>query len=462
MNAIQSNTDSARDRVLFVDDAEISSMRGVERRIHAGEKHEANPVVPARDWERDQLIVGTVLRENGVYRMWYTSSVEGAGWHMYAESDDGTEWRLPSLGLYEDPTGGTDNNVFLDPATRSNAAASVMHTPHMGEERQYSIAAYVGGNHHICFSRDGLGWTDWSSEPIIPGHADVGWFMYDDRDMVFRGMVKRFLEVRDAGRRIQNWTVSEDGFSWTMPLPAVVPDTEDDAWTEGYPGSNAQIYGIPIVRYGPLLLGFMEVLRATDATGNIAGLNTQGVIDVQLISSRDGRHWERVGDRTPVLELGQRGAFDGGFIRAAKSLVDDGGTLRFYYTGMDHPHGGQKKGDWRRGIGMASWRKDGLVGLAADGEGEAVTAPMQTGGELHVNADASRGRITAELLDRSGAVVRGYEGSSCVPLEGDSLDHTFQWEGERRPSDVPPMEGSVRLRLHDAEVFSLWFAPRGT
>ena len=451
------------DRVLFIDDAQVQSMAGVQRCIHPGEKFEGNPVLRCdREWESGQAMLGTVLKEDGVYRMWYGSGVgqhgdtKGRQWAMYAESDDGIEWRLPSLGQFADPTGSTDNNVFLDPESRPHQHSNVMRTPHMGPGRHYTLLALTGHSHYVRFSDDGLAWTDWSSEPVIPRFADVGFYMYDERDRLFRGMVKRYLEVRGRRRRIQNWTVSEDAQEWSLPLPAVIPDAIDDEWTDGDPDKAAEIYGIPTARYGPVLLGFMDVLRTTDAMGTF-GLNNQGVMDVQLISSRDGRTWERVGDRRRILEMGRRREWDGGFMRTATTFVEVGDELRLYYFAMDHPHGAQKKGDWKRAIGMASWRRDRLVGLRADeGGGKVVTASVPAGGELHVNADASRGQITAELLDAAGEVVPGFEGSASLPFDGDSLDHTMRWPGsaagDRHDADV-----SVRLALRDAELFSLWF-----
>ena len=71
-------------------------------------------------------------------------------------------------------------------------------------------------------------------------------------------------------------------------------------------------------------------MRATDDTGVFMGANTQGIIDVQLISSRDGGNWTRVGDRKPIVQIGRRGSWDGGFIRSAKSFVEDGDELRLY------------------------------------------------------------------------------------------------------------------------------------
>ena len=439
-------------------------MEGMQRRIHPGEKFECNPVLRCdRKWESGQSMLGTVLKEESVYRMWYGSGVgqhgytKGRLWHMYAESDDGVEWRLPSLGQFTDPEGSARNNVFLDPESRAHQYSNVMSTPQMGPGRRYTLLAFSGHGHYVRFSDDGLNWTEWSSEPVIPRFGDVGFYMYDERDKLFRGMVKQYLEVRGRRRRIQSRTVSADAYDWTLPLPAVIPDEIDDEWTNGDPDKASEIYGIPIFRYGSLLLGFMDILRSTDAMGTL-GLNNQGVMDVQLISSRDGQTWERVGDRRRILEMGRRGEWDGGFIRSAKSFVEDGDELRLYYFAMDHPHGAQKKGDWKRAVGLASWQRDRLVGLrAADEGGELVSVPIPAGNQLHVNADASRGQITAELLNEAGTVVPGFERDTCLPFDGDSLDHTIKWQSPAS-RDNHDENRSVRLSLRNAEVFSLWFS----
>ena len=444
--------EASLDKVLFIDDAQVTSMHGVERRVHPGEKYEGNPVLGGDSGLEKQAIVGTVLRENGLYRMWY--QLGRYKWHNYAESDDGINWRKPVMGKYRDLKGSYENNLFLDPEVMNHDFSSVMKTPHMGNGRGYTLIAWRRSGHHICFSEDGLRWTDWSSKPVIPVYGDIGWYTYNDRDRLFRGMVKRILEVRGMQCRIQNWTESTDGYEWSLPRPAIVPDEKDDQWTEGDPNRNTQIYSIPIVRYGPLLLGFMDVFRCTDARD----LSKAGVIDTQLVSSRDGRNWERVGDRRPIVGIGQRGSWDGGLVGAAKSLVEDGQELRLYYTGTDHPHGVQKIGDWKKAIGMVRWRKDRLVGLLSGGEGEVVTVPMPAGRELHINANASSGRITAELLHEDGSTVGGFESGNCVPLAGqDSLDHQFEWQDTALRSVEKGQEKAIRLRLGDAEVFSLWW-----
>ncbi len=103
-----------------------------------------------------------------------------------------------------------ENNIFLDPQSRPHQYSNVLHTPQLGPGRRYTLLALSGLSHYVRFSEDGLRWTDWSSEPVIPRFHDVGFYMYDERENLFRGMVKCHLQIRGRRRRIQNWTVSED------------------------------------------------------------------------------------------------------------------------------------------------------------------------------------------------------------------------------------------------------------
>ena len=51
-------------RILFIDDAQIASSKGVERRIHPARRYHGNPVVTSdRSWEAAEVIVGTVRKE---------------------------------------------------------------------------------------------------------------------------------------------------------------------------------------------------------------------------------------------------------------------------------------------------------------------------------------------------------------------------------------------------------------
>lgn len=455
-------------RALFIDDHNIGSMQGLIRTIHPAKKHKDNPLlVPNKPWEESVLIGGTVLLEpERGYRMWYQAYINHTYLNLYAESEDGIHWTKPNLGQYEVVDGSRENNIFLSrmalrsdylglPKTTADHNPNVLYTPHLGPERTYTLLSYDYARtgyapydgYYLAYSPDGIHWHDGPPEAAIPGHADVGWFTYDGVDRKFRAIVKGFLNIRGRHRRSVFWTESRDGYDWVLPRPTALPDLEDDAWAEGRPEQHTQFYGMPIVRYESILLGFLQKFRVT-----AIGSNQDGYIDVQLTCSRDGQQWTRVGNRQAIVELGPEGAWDWGMVLTGNSLVVDGDEVRVYYSGADHTHEG--RGASR--IGMASWPRDRFVSLdAASQGGELQTTPHIAGNRLHVNADASGGELVAEIVGQDGQVIAGYEASACEALQVDTLDHTVRWRDA--PADLGGNSVAVRLHLKEAEVYSLWW-----
>jgi hypothetical protein len=474
-------------RTMFVDDYDIASGSGVERVIHPGEKYEGNPVLsPHEPWLERLHIGGTVRLENGLYRSWYHGRGQKRGdVNLYAESDDGVHWRTPTLRQYEDETGSLENNIYLSRlALRSNNLTtpnaepglglgnqdihpSILYTPHMGEGRTYTLLSFDYGRsgygaydgYYLAFSEDGIRWTDGPEEPVIPGHSDVGYFLYDEPDKKFRGIVKSYLDIRGWRRRSVLWTESEDVFNWTMPRPAIIPDLIDEEWTEGRDDYFTQFYGMPIVRYESMILAFLQVFRCTDNSTH------EGTIDVQLVSSRDGRRWNRVGDRRTILEGGAEGEWDWGEVRTGNSFVLDGDVIKAYYSGMNFshsghtrpaphtPHGGPKTGD----IGFATWPRDRFVGMkSGSAGGKMLVTQKRSGAELHVNANAAGGSLVAEIVEHGGPVP-GFEASNCLSMSEDSLDHVMRWQGDPALAQLDGRAVDVRLNLTNAEVFSLWW-----
>ena len=139
---------------MFLDDHDIAASSGLTRVIHPGRKH-PDPVMPAdRPWEHTLLIGGTVRKEAELYRMWYESYSEATQYiNLYAESDDGLNWRKPTLGMFPDFDGNLDNNIYLNRVSmRSEERApqmvsqdhnqNVLHTPHLGPGKKYTMLAY--------------------------------------------------------------------------------------------------------------------------------------------------------------------------------------------------------------------------------------------------------------------------------------------------------------------------------
>jgi len=67
-------------------------------------------------WEGDGISISTILKENGVYRAWGSTSWgdlknKGDSYFCYFESPDGKDWRRPSCGIIE-YDGDRDNNLL--------------------------------------------------------------------------------------------------------------------------------------------------------------------------------------------------------------------------------------------------------------------------------------------------------------------------------------------------------------
>ena len=220
---------------------------------------------------------------------------------------------------------------------------------------------------------------------------------------------------------------------------------------------------MPIFRYESMLLGFLAVYKNIGCSCHPADFNPDGTMDVQLVSSRDGRHWNRVGDRRTILGRGTSGEWDWGFVRIGNSLVPDGDVIRAYYSGWNVKHGWFNKCGYmppegkKVSIGMATWPRDRFVGLRAGSSGgEIKLNQCQPGSELHVNGDASRGSLVAEITE-NGTPLSGYEASTCVPLKDDALDHVIRWNGGQSVKLPKDKKVNVTIKLTNAEVFSLWW-----
>jgi hypothetical protein len=458
--------------IVFIDDAQITSSSGIERRIHQARKYAGNPVVTSDcDWEGAETILGTVRKEGERYRMWYQSyatSPSRNGFdsfirslHLYAESDDGLAWSKPELGITEDSAGSYANNIALvRPTFRKDINPSVLRTPHAPDGHDYTMFSYGVGydlpynGHFVAYSDDGLRWSDGPETPVIPGYDEDGWFMYDEVDETFRGLVSYGQGGGGplSGTQLFS-TQSTGGVEWSLPRPVLAPDKADTDWAGDDPNDKTLFPAMPITRYGPVLLGFLQVLRGHE----IGGRGFDGEMEVQLVCSRDGKTWHRVGDRHPILERGDDESWDGGLVWMGHSLVEDGDEVIAYYTGCRRTAGALKRCKWTKSIGVASWPRDRLVGLAAREEGVIVTTATVAGRDLHVNADASKGKLTAELLDEDGSAMKGFAADEGKALaNNDSLDHKLEWNNGAL-SLLAGRTVRIRLKLRDAEVFSLWW-----
>lgn len=140
---------------------------------------------PAGEWNSDILSPGTVLKEDGLFKMWFYAgrgsvcpgnSATRTG-IAYATSPDGIDWTL-----YDDPETTDPPYQYSDPV--------LLHGPSGSWDFNYTISPYVlgteggyemwysgwtvGGGQHIGYasSPDGIEWTRNEDNPVL---QSPGW-----------------------------------------------------------------------------------------------------------------------------------------------------------------------------------------------------------------------------------------------------------------------------------------------
>ncbi len=241
--------------------------------------------------------------------------------------------------------------------------------------------------------------------------------MWDPRTRKYIAFVKQPVN----GKRTRWITESDDFLNWSKPVLMLKDDEKDPPAAELYHNN-----GFP---YEGMYLGLLTIFHP-EPKDNI-------YLDLQLISSRDARKWERVGDRTPIVPVGRRDIdWDFGFnspSSGAPIRVDD--ELWFYYSGRSyrHPIDGQSREPNKGAIGLAKLRLDGFVSMDAAGEeGSLLTRRLQFRHPgLYVNADAAKGELQVEVLGADGRPLPGFSRTDCDGVRSDSVRHTISWKATR-------------------------------
>ena len=412
---------------LFLDDYLIARMDNLERSLQQPTKHPSNPLVVQHfPWERRTISVyGTVLYEPdlGKFRMWYLGSADPDAvpeyYMCYAESEDGVGWTKPLVTRAEMPP-YEEHNVVVP----GGHGMCVMRKPDEPDPQK----RYRGlGGDIIAYSPDGLDWTmqpfrsakknDTSSCVVWWKGEYMAYMRNQARDPDWPGVMRAVAVC-----------VSRDFEDWTPKQTIFMTDE-----TDGYPWT--QVYGMAVTPYGDQLIGLPWFIYLDHENGN----SSRGDIDVQMMVSRDGRHWRRVANRAVFLAPTE-GTWDAGRVFPSTTMFVKDDQVYIYYTGDCTRHG-TKAG--KPGIGLATLPADRFMALRpADPskDGVLATVPLRfSGTELLLNADVNAGDLLIEILDQQGRVVQGYDRDRCRLVRHDRLRFRVSWageEGERALGDV--------------------------
>ncbi len=531
---------ASAETLLFVDDHDILYRSGTKKFVHQLEKFKGNPVItpdnPERPWEKSIQWV-SVYKDpaTGKLQMWY-QAYSGKGAEdkrfksvvAYAESTDGINWVKPPLKLFPYQTRGfnvEESNIVLVGAPDGYGdryANSVVVSPEEKDPaRRYKMVFYdwAGGEGekgvaglNVAFSPDGIHWKrhpgvlmklSFGAKEQQPPFEDESVYFHlknddgrewrqwrypaslsDAMDVLWDPMLQRYviygkMWINGPAGGI-NWkhgmgrSESPDFINWSKPQLVLYPDEKDPA--------ELEFHTSPVfIRHG-IYLSLNQLFTREN-----------GTIDNELISSRDGVHWDRTFARQPLIVRGGKRFFDASFILTNGNPIPMGDELWFYYGGnrgivrfpnedeKDMPP--EKATKYGSGVGLAKIKVDRFVGIAPDPKaalrnwnpndpdkkpeppantiGQVTLKPrdLTTFKTMKLNAKTEDGgAVRVEILNESGYRVRGFSRDEAKPISGDKVDFDVAWN-EKSLADLPPGKYMVRLHLDRAEIFSLTIDP---
>ncbi len=449
-------------KVLFLDLAEVDTVKGLVESFHPMKKHAANPVLgtgpPGKFDSRRAHAYGEVYYDGEKFHMWYSGwPLEDdnplfsgtAGHHVgYAESQDGVHWVKPSLGQYEF-NGSLDNNI-VDLGEREHGRGHAYMPMVVHDDREtdpahrFKMIVEQGGRNSLHFSADGIHWSE-GVRVQQKGWSDQRSFFFDS------------LET-DPGKP---WKVySHCGSRAPSGLRKICRDWSADLihWTSdprnpiAHPRAStaAEYHMISVWIEAGMYLGLVDCWQHTQ------------VQPQYLMASRDGVNFFHVFDGQAAIELGKQGTWDSGWISPTNVPVMVGDEIWVYYSGGPRTIGGHYEEwyDMPMQTGLATIRRDGFVSLdVQEGKtsGSFSTIPLKPSGRdlaLELNAEGLSergGRIRVDLLADDEVVATSHA------VTEDGVHIPILWETGKR---LTLSQGLLRLRFRlegEATLYSFTF-----
>jgi hypothetical protein len=230
---------------------------------------------------------------------------------------------------------------------------------------------------------------------------------------------------RSETANLRQWPVPETVL-WSQPQDDPTEDYYDNSKSL-YPGTSTMHLMFPTIYQ-----------RRTDSCS------------LRMASSLDGAVWQWIpgGD---VLECGPSGSWDAGCLFGSYGLTElPAGRVVLPYGGFRFPHKYPRFGRMGQ-VGLAAWKRERLVALQADEEGEFHTQSLRLSGDkLFLNFETKpAGYIKVEVTDAVGRSL-----DDCDPLIGDQLKAAVTWHGQNSLG-VPAARGVVlRFHLRAAKLYS--------
>ena len=454
---------------------------GISLRAMPAQKTE--PVLSAASTGDCSLFNGSLISEDGIYRLWYESWLdehfkEGTAGSSnalrYAESADGIHWKQPKVapekyrkdkknrnivygGELTPTTGFHGGCVFKDPdAPKGERYKSF----HLGSIDTRRLAAYrkkrphdidpmvekyletrkkAHGALYGAVSPDGIRWKA-IRNPVLVQMSDT--HNICEYDPVL-GKYVAYIRTWVARRRTIGRTISDDFRHFEFPEEVFWPDAMQKPYNTWYANGKTTM-----PRASDYHIMFpMRWDLTTDR------------FSFHLAVSPDNVIWSHVPGGA-VCEPGDRNGWDAGVVAPGHGMVElPGDRIGILFTGTPVPHKYPRQPPFGAAA-WAYWTKGRLVALQAPEEGSFALHPLLFDGRkvlLNVRT-AMTGYVQVEAVGVDGNTLPGRTFDDCDCISGDHIDRLVTWHGESDLGHQDGTEVTLRIRLRNAELFSVEFS----
>ena len=454
-------------RELFVDEYLIDELNGTQLKLH-------NPCsggVALRftePWAYPTAQYCTVIKDGSVYRMYYRKSFQGGFSDdaptqvtCYAESDDGKEWTMPSLGLAE-INGSKENNVVYAGlgATSHNFSPFLDSRPGVPESHRFKALAGTqdSGGLFGFVSPDGFHWQQLGDKPVLPTVA--GQSRYDSQNVAFWSEHEKkylcYFRIWKNNRRSIARAESDDFVGWSVGTGMRFRPNPTDHL---YINQTHPYFRAPHI-YVALAARFMQDRKVlSDEEGEALKVGSykgvgywQDCSEAVLLTSRGGDTYNRTFPESLIRPGLDRRNWVSRCNYPALGVVPTGPEEMSLYILR---HNEQPSSLLQRFV----LRLDGFVSVNARyAGGTMLTKPIRfTGEQLVINySTGAGGHIRTEARDETGTPIPGWTRLEATQLIGDEIERVVTW-GRKSVEGLAGRSVRLRFEMKDADLYSIQF-----
>lgn len=458
----------AEERVIFAfDNVSLPHTQNLRLEMRQPERHPANPVLrrgePGTPDAMGVQFYGSVLREEGKFRMWYvafdddtSNKITSTRWRAaYAESADGVNWRKPELGLVEFRGSKANNLLDMGGDWGFVNLKVIRDGADPDPARRYKMTTHVYFRHNTRLgtllpfvSPDGYTWTPVREVQPVKGelrkedlflpviHLEPCGGLYQWDSWYYLTAQNAMPGIHHYQGRVVRIYRSADFVNWAPSNHiGFVRGTQHDWLGDGRSREGEQNHeGISVWNRGNVLLGVYGMWHGAVEWKDVT-------IDLGFVVSNDGLRFREPVHERVFLERGEDGEWDQGGLLQGQGFENIRGETFLYYGAWD-PRGTGGTPVPRGGVGIATLPRDRFGALRVDESGKGP-------------GDYQAPEITSEFVTSAIPVEKGRAPKVFVNADGLGEGATLKFELlDQREQPVPG--GLARVETSGFQVPVVW------